>query len=118
MTAKISDGNYTFDSCGNLLEADTNEELLQRAYFRLTAHYGEFELDRQLGSELYKMDLANTSDDIIFSHIVEVLMPISEIDVTAVEKVISSNDNGGNLILLTVYLRLNNSENAIIELRV
>lgn len=113
MTAKIENGDLVLDSNGNLIEISGREEILQRAYFRLMAHYGEFELDPTFGSELYKMDLSSASEDMLFAYVLEVLMPIEEIEVTGVEK--SIPDENGQIIL-TIYLRVL-SENAILEIK-
>ncbi len=112
MTPKIQNGDYVFKNTGNLIEISGKEEILQRAFFRLKAHYGEFELDRTLGSELHKLDLNTATNDRIFVYVTEALMPIEEIEVDAVEKTI--DDNNGQ-IYITVYLKVS-GEDAIIEL--
>lgn len=111
MTAKITGGDYVFENTGKLVEIDGKEEILQRALFRLQANYGQFELDKTLGSELYLLDLKTASTDRIMTHIIEALMPIEQIEVIEVEKAIREADDG---VLITVYVTLG-GEAAIIE---
>lgn len=110
MAAKIENGNYVFENNGKLIEISGNEEILQRAFFRIKAHKGEFELDKTLGSEIYKLDLNAVTNDVLFMHIAEAVMPIEEVEVTAVEK---ATEQEGFRIM--VYLNVND-EAAILEL--
>ncbi|MEG0693418.1 MAG: hypothetical protein RR444_10100 [Oscillospiraceae bacterium] len=112
MTAKIENGDYVFKNNGSLIEISGKDAILQRALFRLKAHRGKFELDKTIGSELYKLDLKSASNDRLFVHITEALMPIEELEVTGVEKAVNDKLNQ---VYITVYLKLNN-EDAIIEL--
>lgn len=113
MVAKIKNGDYVCNNNGSIIEISGDEEILQRALFRLKAHYNNFKLDKSLGSEIYKLDLKSVSNERLFSHVTEVLMPIEEIEVTDVEKTIDENTNE---VYITVYLKLNN-ENTIIEFK-
>lgn len=55
MELLIRDGDYVPDGRGGLQSAQGEEELLQRALFRLTMRRGSFPFLPELGSELYRL---------------------------------------------------------------
>lgn len=58
-------GDFDIDS-GKPYEIEGTEEIMQRIYICLTAHRGNFIYDRELGGELYKIEVSeNGAENIL-----------------------------------------------------
>ena len=114
MIIKIIDGDYAIDNLGRFIVSSGIDEIIERALIRLKVKKGSFIYDKELGSELYLVDLNTADEDMLIAIISEALYPIEELEVTGVERLINKVDN---TLVLTIYLKINN-ENAIIELNV
>ena len=53
-----SGGDFDKDIFGRPYEVDGEEELIQKIYICLSARKGEFIYDRELGGELYKIEIS------------------------------------------------------------
>lgn len=109
---KLENGDYALDNSGNILEVSGVEEIINRALIRLKAKKGGFPLDLSLGSELYLSDINSASYESLFGIVSEALAPISEIEVTDIEKHI---DKENERLYLTIYMKISGTD-AIIEL--
>lgn len=103
MTAVLKDGDYVFDARGRIMEVSGRDELIQRALIRLKARKGQFPLDPNLGSELFRLDLNRASPDQIDPLIREALAPIHEIQVLGAERTVHPEDGR---LSLTVSLKI------------
>lgn len=110
MTPKLRDGDYCFDERGRLLEAEGDEELMERAILRLKAKKGCFPLDPALGSELWQVDLNRAELAEIEPLLIEALAPLPEVRYTGAE--ISVEPESSRLVL-TVYLQINGKDGAV-----
>lgn len=109
---KLENGDYALDNSGNILEVSGVEEIINRALIRLKAKKRGFPLDLSLGSELYLSDINSASYESLFGIVSEALAPISEIEVTDIEKHI---DKENERLYLTIYMKISGTD-AIIEL--
>ena len=57
MDTALLNGDFLCDSRGFPMKIYGTEELLQRVFFRLSIKKGSFIYDRNLGSELYKLNI-------------------------------------------------------------
>jgi hypothetical protein len=62
MDALIKNGDFALDQGKRPMAIKGIEELIQRALFRLMIPKGSFELDKSLGSELYRLKYAINGD--------------------------------------------------------
>jgi len=72
----LQSGDNVITKEKRILEASGPEALLQQALIRLKAHKGSFPLDRELGSELFKLDVERSSAEEIEPLIREAIAPV------------------------------------------
>lgn len=57
MDTALSNGDFLCDSRGFPVQISGNDELLQQALIRISVRNGSFAYNRNLGSELYKLNI-------------------------------------------------------------
>lgn len=103
MAIKLINGEYQTDENGNLIEVDGYEEIAQQALIRLIVPKGSFSYNKELGSELYSVDLNSCNDDMLYSIVCDALAPMYEIDVQSVSR---KKSNQGDLLILEIQIKI------------
>lgn len=103
MTTKLLNGEYQTDENGNFIEVDGYEELAQEALIRLTMPKGSFSYNKELGSELYNVDLNLCDDDTLYSIVCDALAPMYEIEVQSVSR---RKSNQNDILILEILIKI------------
>lgn len=97
----LENGDMKVSSHGEVLECTGREALIQEVILRLRARRGAFLLDPELGSSLWKLDVATAREGDILAIVMEALLPMREIEVLELTRRLeSANDR------LELFLRL------------
>lgn len=86
LQTKILDGDYVVNSRRCFVTATEIEEILQRVMICLKVKKGSFYLDKQLGNELFSINLAEMNSNMIKAYICDALEKIKEVQVISVER--------------------------------
>ncbi|SDN83000.1 hypothetical protein [Acetanaerobacterium elongatum] len=111
MDTLIQNGDFALDDRGFLKTVQATDELLQQALLRLTARKGAFALDKELGSELYKLRGGNRQrlNDVARGYVKQALLPISGLTVEDVQCAYTAE----GAARLDVTLRVNDTQSVV-----
>lgn len=106
MTEQIINGQFAKDNTGKIITLDDTNTVIEQIKLALTIPKGNFELNTELGSSIYDLDLNSVNDDVVFSMVCQLLLPFTNVEVSKAS--ILSNDNSH--LYLSLELNINNTD--------
>ncbi len=108
----LSNGDFLLDSRNKLIQVEGYNELLQQVLIRLCVKKGSFVYDRNLGSNLYKLDV--NSQDINNKALSIIKESLSDMPEILVKRVYTEIENSGDKLNIDILLSINGEEKDVV----